>query len=128
MELLYVAFLFWMGGLLYQIIEVLWGGNSHWTMFIAGGICETLISYMYKSFKHSINIVVFCIIAGAVITLIEFITGLIVNVKLKWKVWDYSHMKNNIMGQVCLEYSFYWVLLSVPAIFLSGLLSYLIPH
>lgn len=27
------------GGLLYIIIELIWRGYSHWTMFVLGGLC-----------------------------------------------------------------------------------------
>lgn len=32
-------FLFGSGGLLYILIELIWRGYSHWTMFALGGIC-----------------------------------------------------------------------------------------
>ena len=32
-------FLFGVGGLLYILIELIWRGRSHWTMFLLGGIC-----------------------------------------------------------------------------------------
>ena len=128
MELFYAAFLFWMGGLIYQIVEILWGGNSHWTMFIVGGTCEILINYIYKLLINNTNIFIICLLGGIVITLIEFLVGFIVNIKLKWKIWDYSKIKNNVMGQICLEYSCYWMLLSLPAVILCIILSYIIPH
>lgn len=31
--------LFDVGGLLYIMLELLWRGHSHWTMFLLGGIC-----------------------------------------------------------------------------------------
>ena len=31
------------GGCLYVILELLWRGRSHWTMFILGGVCFVLI-------------------------------------------------------------------------------------
>lgn len=128
MEFLYIAFLFWMGGLIYQIIELLWSGKTHWSMFIAGGLCELLINSIYKLLIKETNIIFICLLGGFVITLIEFIAGIIVNIKLKWRIWDYSKMKNNFMGQICLEYSFYWTLLSLPAVILCVILSYIIPH
>lgn len=31
--------LFGIGGLIYVMIEVIWRGYSHWTMFLLGGLC-----------------------------------------------------------------------------------------
>ena len=36
-------FLFDVGGLLYVLIELIWRGHSHWTMFILGGLCGSAI-------------------------------------------------------------------------------------
>ena len=27
------------GGLLYIVVEMIWRGRSHWTMFVLGGVC-----------------------------------------------------------------------------------------
>ena len=35
------------GGLLYIILELVWRGHSHWTMFALGGLCFALIGYFY---------------------------------------------------------------------------------
>lgn len=42
------------------------------------------------------------------ITAAEFATGLVVNLLLGWQVWDYSAEPANLLGQICLRYSFYW--------------------
>ena len=52
----------------------------------------------------------------------EFITGAVVNVLLGWGVWDYSDRPLNLYGQVCLLYSLYWLLLSIPGCALARLL------
>ncbi len=50
----------------------------------------------------------------AIITTLEFIVGYIVNIILKWNVWDYSNMPFNIMGQICLGFSTLWFALGIP--------------
>ena len=42
------------------------------------------------------------------ITAAEFATGLVVNLLLGWQVLDYSAEPANLLGQICLRYSFYW--------------------
>ena len=51
------AFLFLIGGALYYLIEVLWRGYSHWSMFILGGVCFMIMGLLneYKfSWKDSL--------------------------------------------------------------------------
>lgn len=49
------------------------------------------------------------------ITVIEFIIGIVFNIILKENVWDYSNMPLNIMGQICVPFSAIWFLLSFIA-------------
>ena len=46
------------------------------------------------------------------ITAVEFIAGIIFIKGMRIKLWDYSKNRFNIMGIICLQYSFYWMLLS----------------
>jgi uncharacterized membrane protein len=65
-----------------------------------------------------------CLIGAAVITGLEFLTGLIVNKMCGWAVWDYSGLPLNIMGQICLPYSLLWFVLSGVAIIIDDYLRY----
>lgn len=64
------------------------------------------------------------IISSVLVTVVEFIAGLIVNVWLGLNVWDYSNLPLNILGQVCVPFMFLWFLLSLPAIILDDYLRY----
>lgn len=55
---------------------------------------------------------------------VEFITGLVVNIWLGLGVWDYSNMPFNLLGQICLPFAFAWVALSAIAIVLDDYLRY----
>ena len=125
-EFIYILFLFWMGGIIYQIIEMLWSGHSHWTMFILGGLCVVIINMMYTGFLNRFGIVLSCIAGGLIITSLEYIVGYIVNIKLKWNVWDYSDIRFNVKGQICPVFSIFWILLSVPIIFLGTALRFVL--
>ena len=109
------VFLF--GAAVYSILEVLFRGFTHWTMFIAGGLCFSILYYAFTKFKFPLwkN----CIIGAAVITIVEFVFGCVFNLALGWNVWDYSHYPLDFMGQVCLFYTLLWFLLSVPIIWLT---------
>ena len=62
------------------------------------------------------------LISAGIITGIELVTGLIVNVALKWHVWDYSALPLNIAGQVSLVFSVVWFFLALPALLLDSFL------
>ncbi len=111
--------LFLIGGTVYIAIEIFSRGYSHYSMFIAGGLSLSLINSICnrnKSIKNK-NILFKAFIGGLIITLIEFITGLFLNVILKMSIWDYSSMPFNILGQICLPFTLFWILLSFPALF-----------
>lgn len=105
------------GGISYYFIEILWRGYSHVGMFILGGSCFVLIgsiSEYYLTSRRSflIQLGISCLI----ITVLELIFGLILNVWLGLDIWDYSNLNFNFMGQICLRYSVFWFFLSLPAI------------
>ena len=47
------------------------------------------------------------VLSSVIITVLELITGLIVNVWLRMDIWDYSNLPYNFKGQICLLYSFF---------------------
>jgi uncharacterized membrane protein len=116
--------LFLIGGFAYGAIENLTRGYSHISMFIAGGICFLLIGELNERGSRDLSLLEQMAISAVIITLVEFITGLIVNVWLKLDVWDYSELPFNIRGQVCLPFTFIWFFLSLLAIFLDDYLRY----
>lgn len=86
-------------------------------MFLAGGFSFLLVHVLCTRF--SLPLFVRCIGGSFLITAVEFVIGLIVNVRLGWAVWDYSELKFNILGQICLIYSCAWGALCIPLSFLS---------
>lgn len=112
------------GGTIYVGIELLWRGHSHISMFFLGAVCFVVLGGLNEVIPWEMGLVWQALIGGTIITGLEFITGVIVNIWLKLGVWDYSKLPFNIMGQVCLIYYFLWVLLSVGAIILDDYLRY----
>ena len=47
--------------------------------------------------------------------------GLLLNRLMGFNIWDYSNVPLNLLGQVCLPYSFLWLGLSLPAMALCEL-------
>lgn len=103
-------FLFCVGGVGYGIIEILWRGYTHWTMMILGGISFLAIYYINIYF-FDMGIILKAILGAAFITLAELVTGIIVNIVLKWDIWNYSKLPFNVKGQICLLYSVFWIAL-----------------
>lgn len=112
------------GGAIYVGIEMLWRGHSHPSMFILGGLCFVSIGLINELFPWELGIVWQALIGGTMVTCLEFITGVIVNIWLKLGVWDYSGLPLNILGQVCLPFYFAWAGLSVVAIVFDDYLRY----
>lgn len=112
------------GGAIYVGIEMLWRGHSHPSMFILGGLCFVSIGLINELFPWDLGIVWQALLGGTLVTCLEFITGVIVNIWLKLGVWDYSGLPLNIWGQVCLPFYFAWVGLSVVAIVFDDYLRY----
>ncbi len=102
--------LFAIGGIVYIIIELLWRGYTHFSMFILGGMCFFLVGQINENRK--IPLITQMVIGAAIITLLEFICGYIVNIRLGLDVWNYADMPMNIMGQICLPYTLAWFVLS----------------
>lgn len=116
--------LFLIGGIIYFLLETLWRGYSHWTMFILGGFCFVAVGAINEYYDWDMPFWEQCLIGAAIITGLEFITGLIVNKALGWAVWNYSNLPFNIMGQICLPYSLLWFVLSGVAIIIDDYLRY----
>lgn len=113
------------GGAIYVGIEFLYRGSSHWTMFIVGGLCFLFIGFINEFLPWDLALWKQMLIGGAIITIIEFLSGCVINLWLGWGVWDYSHIPLNILGQICLPFFFAWVGLSLIGIVLDDVIRWL---
>lgn len=116
--------LFDTGGLLYVLLELLWRGWSHWSMFILGGICFIALGLINEVFPWDMPLWKQMLAGACIVTALEFITGCIVNLWLGWDVWDYSKMPGNILGQVCPQFFMVWIFVSLGGIVLDDWLRY----
>lgn len=112
------------GGIVYILIELFYRGYSHWTMYIVAAISFILIGLINEFINWDMKLWKQMLIGSIIITIIEFISGYIVNIKLSWHVWDYSTLPFNIMGQVCLAFSIIWFFISLIAIVVDDYLRY----
>lgn len=124
MKALRLLVLIGIGGLLYVLIELVFRGRSHWTMFIVGGLCFWLIGLINEVIPWEMSFWKQCIIGAVIVTAVEFLAGCIINLGLGWNVWDYSNIPFNILGQICLPFSLIWILISAVAIVIDDHLRY----
>jgi uncharacterized membrane protein len=106
-------------GLLYLPLRPIYG--------IGGAACALLLSpYLHEP--------VLIFLLGAVIgDVVEYVAGFVVEKLLSTTSWDYRHKLLNLHGRICLEYSIYWGLLALLAVYvlnpyLLGLVSIVERH
>ena len=102
-------------GLMYVTIELLYRGHTHYSMFIVGGICGVLIGLINDN-TPDMPLLPQCVLGTVIITVIELLTGLFLNVYLGLNVWDYSNQPFNFMGQICPQFCIIWCILSILVI------------
>lgn len=121
--------LFLIGGFIYFNIEIFVREFSHWSMFIVGGLCFVIIGLLNEVYSWNLLFQWQCLIGSGTITILEFLSGLIINKLLHWNVWDYSDQPFNLMGLVCLHHSIlYWIPLSAIAIVVDDFIRYKFFH
>lgn len=122
-HILKYLFLFLVGGICYFGIEILARGFSHWTMIVVGGICFVLIGLLNEK-TPKMPLLKQMFYSAILITIIEFLSGCILNLWLQLDIWDYSDNAFNLLGQICLSHTVYWFFLSVVGILLDDYLRY----
>ena len=119
-------FLGFIGGFTYYNIELMYRGYSHISMFLLASFLFILIGLMNEFLSWDTPLFIQSIIGAIIVTVLEFITGCIVNLWLGLNVWDYSSEPLNVMGQICLPFTLIWIVLSCIAIILDDYLRYYI--
>lgn len=102
------------GAFVYGALEILWRGYTHYAMLLLGGILFLSMHYL-EIIMNKVKFPVRLVFYTAIITVSEFFTGLFLNVHLGLDIWDYSDKPFNLLGQICLPYSFLWLALSALA-------------
>ena len=100
------AVLFYLGGMLYCALELLWRGWTHGSMFVLGGLCFLLIGRLGQT-QPRLPGVPRALLAAAVVTALELGCGLLVN--RRYQVWDYRDLPLNFHGQICLPFTLLWI-------------------
>lgn len=104
--------LFGMGGTSYVLLEWLWRGWSHISMFLAGGCCFLLLGKLNAT-RPRLPLPLRGLVGAGIITMVELLAGLLFN--RKYQVWDYRRLPMNFHGQICLQFFLLWIPLSLLA-------------
>ncbi len=115
-------FLFLIGGFSYFYIEILFRGHSHFSMIICGGLAFICCGMLNQVIPRKLSFITQLALSCLIITILEFVTGYIVNIQLGWAVWDYSDLPYNLYGQICPAFSLIWLILSSICIFVDDLI------
>lgn len=122
------------GGFLYCLSELIWRQWTHWSMFIAGGLCFYLIGRLNAREKRrgkDTPLLAQMLVSGVVITIVELVFGIILNRWFGLHIWDYSQSRYNFLGQICPGASVSWTLLSAIPIVIDDVIGWLFfgePH
>ena len=112
------------GGITYVIIELFYRGHSHWSMFAVSAVSFILIGLINEFISWDMELWKQMLIGSGIVTILEFISGYILNIKLGWHIWDYNNVPFNILGQICLPFSIVWFFISLIAIVADDYLRY----
>ena len=113
------AAIYVVGSVGYTLLELLWRGYTSWTMTATGGVCFGMLYHIREKLGH-LKLWQKCLAGGGIITGVELLAGELFNRLMHMKVWDYSDQPYNFKGQICLLYSVFWCLLSLPVMLLCG--------
>ena len=78
--------LFFLGGAGYVLLELLYRGRSHYSMFLAGGVCFLLLGKL-EEVEPRLPGVIRPLVGAGIITTVELAAGLIFN--RDYAEWDY---------------------------------------
>ena len=93
-------------------------------MFMLGGVCFLLIGGINEFLPWRWSITTQSFIGAVLITAAELIAGCILNLWLGLDIWSYSEKPYNLLGQICAENCFYWLILSPVGIVLDDFIRY----
>ena len=121
--------LFCVGGFVYIGIETIYRylmhrPPTHWAMFVLGGLAFLLIGRINEHVDWDVPFWMQILIGTAIVLVLEFVFGCVLNLCLGLAIWDYSNLPFNLLGQICLPFALIWAFLVAIAIVLDDYLRY----
>ncbi len=120
-----------MGDLVGEIRGIKYASLAGWTslwMFFIGGCLGVALGLLNEVgvFKKNANIFFQSLIGTAMVLLLEYMAGVVLNIWLDLSLWDYSDLPLNIDGQVSLLFAVYWFLLCPLVFWMDDLLRHVL--
>lgn len=116
-------------GFIYCMIEILFRGWSHWSMFVLTGFLGVFcVDSINNMLSFDCDYIMQILISTILCTIGEGISGIILNVWLQLNVWDYSKMTFGtfFFGQCNVLFCFAWALIISVVIFYCDAYNYYI--
>lgn len=122
-------------GILYVFIEVAYsailsgefalkGQSSMWMMLVGGLLGLTLGKLNQLEWFNRLHHAITVILGALAITLIELVSGIILNLWCGFAIWDYSKSSFNLLGQIDLVHSLCWVAITPFAYWADDVIKY----
>lgn len=92
------------------------GASSIW-MFLVGGLSGLALFLIHRYGRKRLNLFFQSILGSLAITILELLSGLLLNGWLKLYIWDYSTLFLNFLGQICLSHTVIYILVICPVAF-----------
>ena len=102
------------GGTLYFLLEVAYKtATGHqerisWTMLVLAIILCIPVERAGYQLPWECPLWLQALCCAALVTLVEFCAGCVLNLWLCLDIWDYSDIPFNLLGQICLPFSLVW--------------------
>ena len=116
-------------GFIYCMIEILFRGWSHWSMFVLTGFLGVFcVDSINNTLSFDCDYIAQILISTILCTIGEGISGIILNIWLQLNVWDYSKMTFGtfFFGQCNVLFCFAWMLIISIIIFYCDAYNYYI--
>ena len=130
-KMMKVLLIWFILGTLYFTLEGIWripkGGYANIVMLPIGGLCGVCVGSINQIPKfYNMKVIYQSIIGALIVTIIEFISGLILNCYIGLGIWDYSNLPFNVLGQICLPFSLIWLSIMPLCIWLEDKIRYVL--
>lgn len=110
------------GGAVYFLLEVSWKTATgeperiSWTMLVVAMLLTVAVERCGYQLPWDVPLWLQALACAALVTAVEFVSGLILNIWMGMGVWDYSKLPGNIMGQICPQFFLVWFVLCLAFI------------